>query len=188
VGWQIMALKSVEKLGVKIPARTRAGAIRFLDSVSAGRHGMLTDYIRRSNRPRPSMVAEALFTRLMLGERLTDAQLDEACDYVLANMPGRGPTHYYYWYYASLALAQLKNDAWTRWNARTRDHLLKLQARRGDLDGSWDTDGSAYGPRGGRVYTTAMAALTLEVYYRYLPMYADHPEAPADSNPNPGKK
>jgi hypothetical protein len=27
-------------------------------------------------------------------------------------------------------------------------------------------------PRGGRVFSTALAALSLEVYYRYLPMYS----------------
>ena len=194
VGWQVMALKSVEKLGYKMPEKTRTGAIRFLDNASSGKHRMLAGYIRPTRRPRPSMVAEGLFSRLMLGQKLSDAQAKEACDYILANMPGRGRRHYYYWYYASLALAQLKNDAWTKWNVRLRDHLLKLQAKSGNLDGSWDTRSSAYGPRGGRVYTTAMAALTLEVYYRYLPMYTDHPEDPKaskdpeDSKPSPDKK
>ena len=48
----------------------------------------------------------------------------------------------------------------------------------------------AYGSRGGRIYGTALAALTLEVYYRYLRLYdeptaapiiAPAPERPADS-------
>ena len=36
--------------------------------------------------------------------------------------------------------------------------------------GSWDPAGFVYGRHGGRVYTTAMGALCLEVYYRYMPM------------------
>ena len=40
----------------------------------------------------------------------------------------------------------------------------------GDLEGSCDTR-CRWGEQGGRVYTTALATLTLEVYYRYLPMY-----------------
>jgi hypothetical protein len=38
------------------------------------------------------------------------------------------------------------------------------------LAGSWDPD-PVWGMHGGRVYATALAAMTLEVYYRYLPMH-----------------
>ena len=37
-----------------------------------------------------------------------------------------------------------------------------------------------YGARGGRIYCTALGALTLEVYYRYLRLY-DKPNLPADA-------
>ena len=35
------------------------------------------------------------------------------------------------------------------------------------LYGSWDPEECVWGEKGGRVYTTAIGALTLEVYYRY---------------------
>ena len=92
--------------------------------------------------------------------------------------PGRGQANFYYWYYASLAMMQMQDETWPKWNARMRDFLIRLQAKGGDLDGSWPTN-SKYGSRGGTVYTTALAALTLEVYYRYLPMYTDAPAAEA---------
>ena len=53
---------------------------------------------------------------------------------------------------------------------QARRHLIALQRRNGGADGSWDPT-SRWGSRGGRVYTTALATLTLEVYYRYLPIY-----------------
>jgi len=54
---------------------------------------------------------------------------------------------------------------------RLQAALLPLQHRSGGpLDGSWDPD-PVWGGHGGRVYATALAALTLEVYYRYLPMH-----------------
>jgi len=40
----------------------------------------------------------------------------------------------------------------------------------GSLKGSWDPD-PVWGGHGGRVYATAMAALTLEVYYRHIPLH-----------------
>jgi hypothetical protein len=36
-------------------------------------------------------------------------------------------------------------------------------------DGGWATK-LKWGERGGRVFTTSLATLTLEVYYRYLPL------------------
>jgi len=187
VGWQVMALRSVERLGYKIPDSCRKGAFRWLDSVGAGKQRMLAGYTGRA--PKPAMVAEAMFSRILLGQQLTEAQQKEACDYLLKHMPDRGRPHYYYWYYASLAMAQLRNDAWTKWNARMRDHLIKLQRKSGRLDGSWDTR-SAYGARAGsgRVYTTAMATLTLEVYYRYLPMYGGKGPGAVDPAPAPPSK
>jgi hypothetical protein len=72
---------------------------------------------------------------------------------------------------------QLGGEFWSNWNAMFRDTLVKLQVQK-QLDekgrfvrGSWDTAGETFGPHGGRVYTTAMAILSLEVYYRFLPVY-----------------
>ena len=42
--------------------------------------------------------------------------------------------------------------------------------KEGPLAGSWDNS-DLWGSYGGRVYTTALATLTLEVYYRFLPLY-----------------
>ena len=44
--------------------------------------------------------------------------------------------------------------------------------KEGPQAGSWDTN-DLWGGHGGRVYTTALATLTLEVYYRFLPLYAE---------------
>jgi hypothetical protein len=38
-----------------------------------------------------------------------------------------------------------------------------------DKDGSWEADKGCWNC--GRVFSTALGALCLEVYYRYLPMY-----------------
>ena len=89
------------------------------------------------------------------------------------------PPNFYAWYYGSLALMQLQDDAWRRWNKAVRDRLAATQHRGGALDGSWDPSQSAWGgERGGRIYTTALGTLTLEVYYRYLPMLARNDGAP----------
>lgn len=166
-GWQVMALHSTEGLGLEIPDRTRKGAMKWLAKCSSGREGMLASY--QKGKPTPTMTAEAVFSRILLGQDLNDRQKAAAGKFIFNDRALRS-TNYYYWYYASMALMQMGGDRWEKWNAKIRDHLIKKQnTRGGDLDGSWD-DKSKWASRGGRVYTTTMATLTLEVYYRYLPM------------------
>ena len=53
-----------------------------------------------------------------------------------------------------------------------RDMLIKMQTRTPpQLDGSWPPDSDHMGAHCGRIGTTCLALLTLEVYYRYLPLY-----------------
>jgi hypothetical protein len=170
-GWQVMALHSIEPAGMKIPSETRQLAFRWLDRVSRSRRRMLAGY--QDATPTLRMTAEAVASRIFLGQQLTEAEAKEACDYLrFASKDAKAD--YYYWYYGSLALAQMRNEAWRDWNAQMQTTLCRLQ----QADGSWDEKLSKYGPRGGRIYATALATLTLEVYYRYLPMLKD-----AQANP-----
>jgi len=168
VGWQVMALHSVEMLGYRIPQEVRDRAFRWLDHASAPPLRVLAGY--QGPQVTPSMTAEAVFTRILLGQRFSPQQEQAIADYLLSNPPAQRAKHYYYWYYATLALSQMRGEAWEKWNNQIQEFLRRTQQRGGEEDGCWDTN-SKYGSRGGKVYTTAINALTLEVYYRYLPMY-----------------
>lgn len=168
-GWQIMALHSVGEQGGGIPVEVVERSMKWLDAVAAGKHGGLGRYQPKDGPTRP-MTAEAAFSRMLLDHDLTPAQREEVARYLLAEPPGHGPPNYYYWYYGSLAMMQIGSEAWPQWNDLTRQHLVQTQRGKGGLEGSWDPKGK-WGPRGGRIYTTALATLTLQVYYRYLPMY-----------------
>jgi hypothetical protein len=77
----------------------------------------------------------------------------------------------YYNYYATQVMHHFGGAPWKRWNARMRDQLVNSQAKEGHESGSWFMlDPHGAGP-GGRLYSTAMAAMVLEVYYRHLPLY-----------------
>jgi len=65
------------------------------------------------------------------------------------------------------ALFQLGGPAWTSWNERIAGWVVETQ----DVGGSWPSAGR-FGPAGGRVAATALAVLTLEIYYRY-PRFLD---------------
>jgi hypothetical protein len=179
LGWQLMVLKSAELAGIEIPARSRQGMQRFLKSVSSGRHGGLASYRPMSiagERVTASMTAEALVCRQFLGMARSNPASDEAGNFILSDMPGRGVNNFYYWYYATLGMFQLQGQHWERWKNALEPTLIANQRSEGDLSGSWDPD-PVWGGHGGRVYSTAFGALCLEVYYRFLPLYVQASEA-----------
>ena len=77
-----------------------------------------------------------------------------------------GPDDPMHWYYGSLGAFQAGGGTWKLWHERLRPLLLDHQVRTGHARGSWEPVGET-GEAGGRVVTTALGALTLEVYYRY---------------------
>ena len=171
MGWQVLAMHSAGRTGFEIPDQTRRKAFDYLDSISTGKHGLLAGYLTAV--PTTTMTAEATFTRMLLGQDLDADQLGETSSYLLQKLPAKDNLNYYYIYYGSLALMQMQGPAWKQWNANTSRLLLDLQDLRGPAAGSWQPEDSEWGKRGGRVYSTTLATLTLEVYYRYLPMYAN---------------
>jgi hypothetical protein len=181
LGWAILVLKSAKEVGIPVPSDVREGALKWLGRIREGDRGGLAIYRPGEGYPiTPTMTAEAWVCRQFLGVGGPGAASDEAASYLLFHNPDRDPYNLYYWYYATLAMYQHGGAPWARWNARVRDQLVSRQASGGHADGSWDPSEckDQYDLRGGRVYTTALAALTLEVYYRYLRLY-DAPAEPA---------
>jgi hypothetical protein len=83
--------------------------------------------------------------------------------------PADGSIDMYYWYYATLAMFQVGGRHWSIWNRGLETAVAGSQRRDGDhclYKGSWDPI-DPWGPHGGRVYSTAILAMCLEVYYRY---------------------
>ena len=98
----------------------------------------------------------------------------------MANLPDAGSPNVYYWYYASQVMHNMDDHDWDVWNRKMRKILVESQTREGCAAGSWDADKpnrDAWGTQGGRIMMTSLAVLTLEVYYRYMPLYrTDKPE------------
>lgn len=168
-GWQLMALKSAELGGLPMPIATRVKMVRFLQSCSIGKSRGLASY-RPGERATRTMTAEALVCRYFLDADNSPQALDEGAAYVMDERPSQRAANYYYWYYGTLAMFQRQGDDWQRWNAALQAELLARQQWNAPLAGSYDPD-DLWGGYGGRVYSTALATLCLEVYYRYLPVH-----------------
>lgn len=84
---------------------------------------------------------------------------------------GPSKSNEYYNYYGTQALHHFGGEVWDAWNNVLRDQLVQTQSKEGPTTGSWKP-GSGHGPeQGGRLYSTCLNVMTLEVYYRHLPLY-----------------
>jgi hypothetical protein len=108
-----------------------------------------------------------------MDRKKNDPRVSGGCDLLLKDKPrwDGNQTDFYYWYYASLALFQYDAPGgakWKSWNEEMKNALVPHQNKptAGCRRGSWEPV-DRWSCEGGRVYATAINALTLEVYYRY---------------------
>ncbi len=168
-GWQVMALKSGLMAGADLPDGVLEKAGGWLDLVGGGRHGGIYGYTSKGYHG-PGMVAEGMFCQQLLGIPRDDPRMIESAAHLAERLPKRQSVDFYYFYYGCLALYQHQGPIWEAWNERMRALLLSLQIQDGDHAGSWKARGAR--PQDyGRLVSTTMAVLSLEVYYRYLPLY-----------------
>ncbi|MFA4987042.1 MAG: prenyltransferase/squalene oxidase repeat-containing protein [Candidatus Brocadiia bacterium] len=178
--WCVMAMKAAKVAGYDVPQSAWAGAKNFLDEVTdpdSGEVGYISRPTKGTTVPlyeRYSMTACGMFCRLYMGMSREDRLIKNGALILMENspqwvQPGYDAQFSYYWYFGSLVLFQIEGDFWKKWNPLMRDMLISHQNMTpGELNGSWNpsqkTDFTGFG---GRVYSTAMATLSLEVYYWY---------------------
>ena len=175
VGWQIMALRSAQTAGLSVDASSMQWAGKFLDSVAKGYHGGEFCY-QPNGETTPTMTAVGLLCRQYLGAKADDPLMIDGAKYLLAHLPEPSVHNLYYWYYATMVMHNIHDRSWDTWNRKMKRLLVETQ----NVDahrcarGSWDPDGPTkdqWGSQGGRHMMTSLSTLTLEVYYRYLPLY-----------------
>jgi hypothetical protein len=170
VGWQMMALRSAQMAYLKVPDETFLKATRFLNSVQQGQGVGLYGYMPGLH-ANQVMTAEGLLCRQYSGWRHNHPVLINGVVWLETNhLPRADRPNMYFWYYGTQVMHHMGGKTWEKWNAALRDLLISLQAGGGHQDGSWPPLGG-HDSQGGRLYTTALAACTLEVYYRHLPLY-----------------
>ena len=184
LGWQIMALRSAQLAGLAVDTLTMENAKRWLAACSKGyQHGMYSYQPYKD--ATPAITAIGMLAWQYLGMRADDPAMAESKQYLLQHLPENGTRNTYYWYYGTQAMHNLLGPGWDTWNRQMRRALVRTQCREGCAAGSWDPEIpslDAWSEQGGRIMTTAFSTLSLEVYYRYLPLYNLHGSA---SDPAP---
>ncbi len=172
VGWQVMGLKSGLMAGLEVPSPVLEGAQRWLKACSSGKGGLFA--YERAGGATDTMSAVGLLCSQYLGMQRQDPAMIEGVAFLMANMPDVNKRNTYYWYYATQVMHNVPGYDWDAWNRKMRKILIDTQVRKGCAEGSWDPAMPAkdtWGEHGGRIMMTSLSCLTLEVYYRYLPLY-----------------
>ena len=166
VGWQVMALQSAKAGGISVSPDTFSDARKFLNFVQA-EDGVYYGY-ETPEKGRPTTTAVGLLCRMYMGWKREKPQLQKGVEF-LSNL-GPSKEDIYFNYYATQVLHHWDGELWDKWNAQMREQLVGTQIKEGPGAGSWDTT-DPHRDAGGRIYQTTLSLLTLEVYYRHLPIY-----------------
>lgn len=185
-GWAALALIAAHEFHFAVDQHALgdidAYAVRLTDT--SGRVGYIERGGMSSRRPGEHALRfpvdrnECMTSVALLCRALTvpDPRVDERAQrhlaVVMRKLPrwqqdGSGSSlDFYAWYYGSYAVNQMGEPHWSQWSRALTDAVLKKQRGDGNFKGSWDPV-DAWGEDGGRVYATAILALTLQAYYRY---------------------
>lgn len=180
LGWQVQALQAAKMCkDLKVDQKVLDKAVKFLEYVSSKGKGIPTKCLFGYSSPgaRTSLTAVGLLCNYSLNDWGPDSDgLKQGGAYLLTTQPPEKGKEFdaYYHYYATQVMHLRGGDDWeTKWNPSMRALLVGLQIRdkkKPAVDGSWDKDAKYIGDSCGAVGTTVFALLTLEVYYRHLPL------------------
>jgi hypothetical protein len=172
-GWQVLALKTAREAHIAVDLNCVDKVREFFKNCEDGGKQGRTMYVRGQLLSEATTGVGMLVHQFLLETpdsalvRMAAPHLADHAEKTWGAKTGRsGRPDYYLWYNCTLAMFQAGGTSWDRWNLVVRDAVLKLQETKGCARGSWaPADGHDHA--GGRIYTTALAVLTLEVYYRY---------------------
>lgn len=188
MAWNVMALKSARIGGLRVDSACFQGALNWIDAAqdcgkirptdtapfSTWKGGHMSYRGVCGNVPKGrgsvAIMAAAALCRMVIGAGHPDqAGVLGPCNVLLAQcVPTQYPIDLYFGYYATLLMFQKGGEHWSVWNQAIKKVLINGQARVGSEEGSW----APFGHCSSRVMSTALGVMCLEVYYRYLPLYA----------------
>ena len=170
-GWLIMGLKSARNAGIEIPQTVFDRASDYLWRMyDSGNPGFSYNGGGRT----PAMTAVGVLCQQFMGhadDRRVKGALDYLKDQKVEWDKTKGDWVIYGWYYMTQAMFQGGGQYWQYWNREIRDTMVKNQLPDGRWPPPQNSENENKDLAKTPVYATALGALILEVYYRYLPLY-----------------
>lgn len=190
--YAVMAMKTAQMCELDFEKSELAETFKYIESLrdeDSVRYSKTEEsypqYGNKLKTPMPVCEAAWLFAALMSGEvKIADKSAKTVAKKLTKaeNLPDWKANNIdvQYYYFASLALCHIGGDYWNDWAEPLSTQVLENQRGYTELDkerkmnssvklldyGTWDPVG-VNGPRYGRVYTTAMCGLSLQIWHRY---------------------
>jgi hypothetical protein len=158
--WHILALQSAKGGGLNVAEATWEKASRFLAAMEAENGAAYGE--TNPTETSPAATAAGLLCRMYLAGQGGPA--------VGLNQASPSPKDGVFNFHATLYLHRQSGPAWDAWNRAQRRQLVDAQVKDGAEAGSWWNPDDVCTADGGRLFQTAVNTLSLEVYYRYLPV------------------
>ncbi len=187
--WMVLAFKAAKCAGLEIPREAFEGALKWFDNCTDPATG-LVGYKKAGDPDRhdgashevqkemPTMTAAAVICSIFCGMKRSDPRLVKSVDVLMNNLPDYDSkllkVDMWYWYFGTYVMFQYGGMRWQKWHNAMKKALLNTQRKDGCANGSWDPKGILWGVSGGRVWCSALNALTLEIYYRHARAYPRH--------------
>ncbi len=180
--WQVMALRLGLGLGLKEIALALRRADAWLLCITNQRGEVGYSAINHFPNGPQTLTAMSLTASYLMGRGGSDPVTAAGTDALLATIPpdtafqDRMALDLCHLWFGSLALLRTQGNgknSWAPWNSKVKKALVALQQAAQDAG----TEGSAgswgivdrWSSFGGSIYTTSLAVLTLQSYYRYPP-------------------
>ncbi|MFI5402988.1 MAG: prenyltransferase/squalene oxidase repeat-containing protein [Planctomycetota bacterium] len=174
--WCVLALRAGQEIGLEVEGAAYDGARVWFEKMTDERGQV--GYLNRGGpcaRPEgkqdrfppdrsQALTAAAIAARLAMGDPPATDAIRSGANLCLALPPvwnpDDGSIDMYYWFHATEAMARIGGGSWTAWRGRLEEALIRSQHPKGARAGSWDPI-DPWGEDGGRVYSTALMALSL---------------------------
>ena len=176
----LQALRAARNAGIHVKKRVIDKAVRYMEQSAERRNGLLTGAFKYSlvdTQVSFALTAAAVSTLQMCGEYDSNLirhglnYMDRELDQHLT----QGDFYYYGVLYASQAYFQVGGNAWRKHFPLIRDSLLKHVIAQDEDDprrvGAFGVHLASQEIEYGEVYATAMATLTLQIPYQFLPIF-----------------
>jgi len=180
----VSALMAGKKAGLRVNQAGFEGALAWIEKATEPEYGRVGYTSRGTGPARPqnmmdkfpadkseSLTAAGMLMRMYCGEDPRKSEIiQKGADLCLKVLPvwdeSAGSIDFYYWYFGTQAMFQVGGDAFKYWNKAMKTALIDSQVKNGCAKGSWNPVG-VWGRQGGRIYSTALATLCLQTYYRH---------------------
>ena len=188
-GRAMLALCTARLSRISVSTAALTKGEKFMDSCAAGDEDnpKSTYCVAPGAAANPTATALGLLVRQYLGWLKNDPALLAGQEYLLRHPPpesGETLGDLDYYFFATQVMRNMEGESFDRWNHLIREHLLRTQEQAEEMAGSWAGQTTDLGGRTDRLYGTAIALMTLQVYYRTCPMY--RPMSAGMAAPQPG--